>query len=183
MYVSPLTFRRGSRLDEVGELAPLSLVKQACNVDGEDDDELLKQYMSSSKEWIETAIHRPIDRYRWTVTYGRCNEGDLLILPMAPVYEIEGGLQGTSVPYQTIDGFQACIAWEDVQRFEVGDEVRLEVVTDWGPLLSGTLRYVFLTLVAEMYRNREATAMNRAVNNVVMLALDKYRRDVSVADQ
>ena len=41
----------------------------------------------------------------------------------------------------------------------------------------------FLTLVAEMYRNREATAMNRAVNNVVMLALDKYRRDVSVADQ
>ena len=152
MGSSPIQFKRGSRLEEL-DVAPLSLVKKALSVDGDDDDELIGQFMASAKEFVETVIHRPLDRYQWSVTYGDLEKDEPLVIPVAPVVEIESPDGMGQVPYFTRNGFDAFVEYEAVANLP--SPRVLTVTTDWNDHLQGII-HPFLTVCAEMYRHREA---------------------------
>ena len=181
MEILPKEFRRGSLATDIGDVCPLDLVKQACSVDSDDDDELLRQYMQSAKEWIQDNLSRPLDGYLWYISFNQGRkDSDALMLPMAPIYDVMAG--ETRIPYHTRNGFDAFVYWKDVKAFAVNGVLELSVETSWEGHID-KLKHVFLTLVAEFYRTREYSVKQVFIRNVASAALDTYRRTITLANE
>ena len=185
MLYRPYNAVRGSLVEELAldRLSPLSLVKSALYVESSGDDALLDEYRKYAKTWIEDAISRPLDSYQWKLTWNTAGmqKDDYLWIAPAPVLEIS--YEKIEIPYETIDGFRSRVRWGDVENAlsgDIPDPLSLSVITEWSERDIEKLSHVFLTLVAEFYRNREFRVGMKSQENVSRMALSIYRRNQTI---
>ncbi len=173
-FVIPIAdFERGARTAEV-ELCSSGTVKRALALDGDYDDPLLAVYCDSAKRWIETNIHRPLDDYSWTIAFptGK-HDTDEIQLVLAPVDTVLTP-SGQAIAARTRDGFQKYIYWSDVKDTDAVTDsgvVNLHITTQWTDAHKELILHPYLTLIAEMYRNREARVRRADISKVVIQAL------------
>ena len=179
MDVLPDDFRRGSLLSKLDSVLPLPLVKKALRVETTDEDDLIQVYMANAKTWIEGSIFRPLDSYQWSVTFnGPVLDTYELVLPMAPVSEVYDP-SGSQVLFHTRNGFDAFV---DGKGLTTGmDGITLSVETLWSSDHLDGIKHAFLTVVGDMYRNREVTVSNTSASRVVAQALVPFRRTLGLA--
>lgn len=187
--IAPREFTRGSLVRQSPDLAPLSLVRTACRVDSEDDDELLRTYMRSAMDWIETETSRPLADYLWTVTWrvpANLGLASRFLIPPGPVYDVRTS-GSTHLAWETRNGIDAWITHDTVREaanvagesLVVEGILELVVETSWSEHRSKLL-HPFLTLVAEMYRTRELRGHMTSVTRVVSQALGAVTRRVTL---
>ena len=177
MIVLPTDVKRGSRIASLPEIAPLALIKKALTVETDDDDELIQSYMDSAKVYIEEFIDRPLDSYVWTMTWPAVNSGDELLIVHSPVTSVESK-DRDEIKTITRDGFISYLEWDTVAPYANIGKLTLAVTTAWDEHLD-KIRHPYLTIVGEMYRQREMSAPKKSVQNVVMQALSVLTRRIS----
>ena len=108
-------------------------------------------------------------------------QDDYLWIAPAPVLEIS--YEKIEIPYETIGGFRSRVRWGDVENAlsgDIPDPLSLSVITEWSERDIEKLSHVFLTLVAEFYRNREFRVGMKSQENVSRMALSIYRRNQTI---
>ena len=171
-------------IDTENAVATADETKLALRIEHDADDALIEDIIVNAKSWVEECLSRKLDDASYDIVFNfphrtiRPIDYDRLWLSVAPINAISfAGDSILSKLISTANGFDKYIEW-DQELFNSKERPILRVSTSCEAWIVKAIKIPFFTVCAEMYRYREMTIRPGAVNNVIIAALNPYKREV-----